>query len=114
MQMSCLDVYSLLHFDYKEFYATMVEIGLTLDRKDFVPNGYHVDEENYPIVAAKMAGRKDKALASSSQQETEVVEEEEEENAAKEENRIDLNDDKIDAPGGSEPPLNGTSHLPRC
>ena len=88
----------------------MVEIGLTLDHKDFLPNGYHVDEEKYPKTAAKKAGKKDKALASSLQQETEVVEEEEAENVAKEENCIDLSDDEIGAPVGSEPPLSG-AHL---
>ena len=108
--MSSLDVYCMSHFKDKKFYATMVEIGLTQDRKDFVPNGYHMDEKKYPKIAAKMVGRKDKALASSSQQETEVVEEEEEENVAKEENRINLSDDKIGAPGRSEPPLSG-GHL---
>ena len=75
--MSSLDVYCLSHFENKESNATMVEIGLTLDRKDFVPNGYHVDEQKYPMTTAKMVGRKDKALASLSQQETEVAKEEE-------------------------------------
>ena len=108
--MSSLDVYCLSHFEDKEFYAAMVEIGLTLDCKDFLPNGYHMDEEKYPMTTAKMARKKGKALASSSQQETEVVEEEEEENVAEEENHINLNDNKINAPGRSEHPLSG-EHL---
>ena len=107
--MSSLDVYYLSHFEGKEFYATMVEIGLTLDCKDFVPNGYHVDEEKYLRTVAKTVGRKGKALASSSQQETKVVEEEEED-VAEEENHIDLSDNKIGTPDGSEPPLSGV-HL---
>ena len=108
--MSFLDVHYLSHFKNKEFYATMMEIGLTLDCKDFVPNGYHVDEETYPKTTAKTVGRKGKALASSSKQEMEVVEEEKEENVAEEENCINLSDDEIGALGGSEPPLNG-AHL---
>ena len=87
-----------------------MEIGLTLVRKDFVPNGYHVDEEKYLRTIAKTAGRKEKALASSLQQDTEVVEEKEEKNVAQEENHIDLNNNKIGALGGSEPPLSGV-HL---
>ena len=63
--MSFLDVYSLLHFKDKEFYPAMVEIWLTLDHKDFLPNGYHVDEEKYPRTATKTVGRKDKAFATS-------------------------------------------------
>ena len=63
--MSSLHVYCLSHFEGKEFYATMMEIGLTLDRKDFVPNGYHMDEEKYPRTEAEIAERKGKALASS-------------------------------------------------
>ena len=97
--MSFLDVYCLLHFEDKQFYAAMVEIGLTLDRNDFLPNGYLVDEK-YSRTAAKSAGRKGKAAASSSQQETEVVEDEED-------NRIDVSNDEIGPPSGSEPPLSG-------
>ena len=85
----------------------MVEIGLTLDHNDFLPNGYLVDEEKYPRTAAKLVGRKRKATASSSQQETEVVEDEEEENVSEEENCIDLSDDEIGPPGGRDPPLSG-------
>ena len=84
----------------------MVEIGLTLDRNDFLPNGYLVDEEKYPRTAAKSAGRKGKGAASSSQQEIEVVEEEED-NGSDEDNRIDGSNDEIGPQGGSEPPLSG-------
>ena len=48
-----------------------------LDRNDFLPNGYLVDEEKYPRTAPKSAGRKGKAAISSSQQETEVMEDKE-------------------------------------
>ena len=109
VQMSSFNVYCLSHFEDKEFYTTMVEIGLTLDHKDFIPNGYHVYEEKYPRTTSKTAGRKGKALVSSLQQEIEVVEEEEED-AAEEENRINLSDDNIGAPSGSEPSLSG-AHL---
>ena len=104
--MSSLDVYCLLHFEDKQFYAAMVEIGLTLDRNNFLPNGYLVDEEKYSRIAAKSAGRKGKGAASSSQQETEVVEEKED-NGSDEDNRIDGSDDEIGPQGGSEPPLSG-------
>ena len=107
--MSSLDVYCLSHFEDKQFYAAMVEIGLTLDCNDFLPNGYLVDEEKYLKSAAKLAGRKRKGAASSSQQETEVVEEEED-NGSEEDNRLDVSDDEIGPPGGSEPPLSG-AHL---
>ena len=104
--MSSLDVYCLSHFEDKQFYAAMVEIGLTLDRNDFLPNGHLVDEEKYPRTAAKSTRRKGKAAASSSQQETEVVEDEED-NASEEDNHIDVSDDEIGPPGGSEPLLSG-------
>ena len=103
--MSSLDVYCLSYFEDKQFYAAMVEIGLTLDRNYFLPNGYLVDEKKYPRTAAKSAGRKGKGAASSSQQETEVVEEED--NGSEEDNRIDISNDEIGPPGGSEPPLRG-------
>ena len=104
--MSSLDVYCLSHFEDKQFYAAMVEIGLTLDRNDFLPNGYLVDEEKYPRTAAKSAGRKGKGATSSSQQETQVVEEEED-NGSDEDNRIDGSDNEIGPQGGCEPPLSG-------
>ena len=107
--MNSLDVYCLLHFKDKQFYAAMVEMGLMLDRNDFLPNGYLVDEEKYPRTAAKSAGRKGKAVTSSSQQETEVMEDKED-NALEEDNRIDVSDDEIGPPGGSEPPHSG-AHL---
>ena len=104
--MSSLDVYCLSHFEDKEFYAAMVEIGLTLDRNDFLPNGYLMDEVKYPRTTAKLAGRKEKTTASSSQQETKVMEDEEE-NVSEEDNCIDVSNDEIGPPGGRDPPLNG-------
>ena len=109
VQISSLDVYCLSHFEDKQFYAAMVEIGLTLDRNDFLPNGYLVDEEKYPRTAVKSAGRKGEAAASSSQQETEVMEDKED-NVSEDDNHVDISDDEIGPPGGSEPPLSG-AHL---
>ena len=83
----------------------MVEIGLMLDRNDFLPNGYLMDEEKYPRTAAKSVGRKGKAVASS-QQEIEVMEDEEE-NVSEEDNCVDLSDDEIGPLGGRDPPLSG-------
>ena len=83
----------------------MVELALTLDRKDFLADGYPMDEERYLRVPPKPAGKKKKALASSSQVEEETMEEEEHEDVAKEEdNAVNLSNDKIDALDGSEPP----------
>ena len=77
LQMNSLDVYCLSHFEDKQYYARMVKVALTLDRKDFLPDGYLVDEEVYPRVPYKPAGRKGKAPASSSQVEEETAEDEE-------------------------------------
>ena len=77
LQMNSLDVYCLFHFEDKQYYARMVEVALTLDRKDFFPDGYLVDEELYPRVPPKPAGKKGKAPASSSQVEEEIVDNEE-------------------------------------
>ena len=104
--MSSLDVYCLSHFEDKQFYAEMVEIELTLDRNDFLPNGYLMDEEKYLRTTAKLAGRKGKAAASSLQQETEVMEDDKE-NVLEEDNRIDLSDNEIGPPGGRNPLLSG-------
>ena len=64
--MSSLDVYCLSYFEDKEFYARMVGVGLDLDRKNFVADGYYIDEEKYPRAAPKTLGRKGKAPTSSS------------------------------------------------
>ena len=104
--MSFLDVYCLSHFEDKQFYTAMVEIGLTLDRNNFLPNGYLVDEEKYSRTAAKSAGRKGKVVASSSQQETEVMEDKEE-SVSEEDNCVDFSDNEIGPPGGRDPLLSG-------
>ena len=113
LQMNSLDVYCLSHFENKQYYARMVEVALTLDQKDFLPDGYPVDEEVYSRVPPKPAGRKGKAPASSSQVEEEIVDDEEHDDdadAEEDDDALNLSDDKIGAPGGSEPPLTG-AHL---
>ena len=111
LQMNSLDVYCLFHFEDKQYYARMVEVALTLDRKDFLPDGYPVDEEVYPRVPPKPAGRKGKAPASSSQMEEETAEDEEQDDDVEEDDdTLNLSHDEIGAPGGSEPPLTG-AHL---
>ena len=111
LQMNSLDVYCFSHIEDKQYYVQMVEVALTLDRKDFLADGYPVDEEVYPRVPPKLAGKKEKALASFSQVEEETMEEEEQEDVAEEENNVvNLSYDEIGAPSGSEPPLTGV-HL---
>ena len=113
LQMNSLDVCCLPHFEDKQYYARMVEVALTLDRKDFLPDGYLVDEEVYPRVPPKLAERKGKAPASSSQVEEEIAEDEEQDDdpdAEEDDDVVNLSDDEIGAPGGSEPPLTG-AHL---
>ena len=113
LQMNSLDVYCLSHFEDKQYYARMVEVALTLDRKDFLPDGYPVDEEVYPRVPPKPARRKGKALASSSQVEEETAEDEEQDDdpdAEEDDDALNLSNDEIGAPGRSEPPLIG-AHL---
>ena len=113
LQMNSLDVYCLSHFEDKQYYARMVEVALTLNQMDFLPDGYLVGEEVYLRVPPKLAGRKGKAPASSSQVEEETVEDEEQDNdadAKEDDDAVNLSDDEIGAPGGSEPRLTG-AHL---
>ena len=111
LHMNSLDVYCLSHFEDKQYYVQMVEVALTLDRKDFLADGYPMDEEVYPRVPPKPAGKKEKALASSSQVEEGTIDDKEQEDDAEvEDDAINLSDDKIGAHGGSEPPLTG-AHL---
>ena len=65
MQMSNLDIYCVSHFDEKQLFAHMGELGLTLDPKDFATNGYQVDERQHPRTAPKASGRKEKAVVPS-------------------------------------------------
>ena len=110
LQMNSFDVYCLSHFEDKQYYARMVEVALSLDRKDFLPDGYPVDEEVYPQVPPKPARRKGKALASSLQVEEETAKDEKQDDdpdAEEDDDTLNLSDDEIGAPSGSEPPLTG-------
>ena len=72
-----------------------------------------MDEEVYPRVPPKPAGRKGKAPASSSQVEEDTAEDEEQDDdpdAEEDDDTLNLSDDEIGAAGGSEPPLTG-AHL---
>ena len=104
--MGFFDVYCLSCFEDKHYYVRMVKVGLILDRKDFIKDGYLVNEEQYPRGVAKAARKKGKASASMSQREVEAIEEKEEEYVLKEEdNTVNLSDDKIRPEGGDWSPL---------
>ena len=84
----------------------MVEVALVFDQKDFLADGYLVAEEEYPRIPSNAGRKKEKDPASSSQCEEEIVEEEENKHIAKDGNNdVNLSNDKIGAPGGSDPPL---------
>ena len=113
--MSNLDVYCVLHFDEKQLFAHMDELGLTLDLKDFATNGYQVDEQEHPRTASKASGRKGKAIAPS-EDESEEDEEQEEEDLAgagtsqgvSADNAASVSDDDEDIPSREdELPLSG-------
>ena len=76
--MSNLNVYCVSHFDEKQLFAHMGELGLTLDPKDFATNGYQVDERQHPRTASKGSGRKGKAVVPSEDKSEEDEEQEEE------------------------------------
>ena len=46
--MSYLDTFCISHFEEKDMYSKMAEMGLELDKPDFAVNGYKVDERKYP------------------------------------------------------------------
>ena len=76
--MSNLDVYCVSHFDEKQHFAYMGELGLTLDPKDFAKNGYQVDKRQHPRTASKASGRKGKAVVPSEDKSEEDEEHEKE------------------------------------
>ena len=55
----------------------MVKVALTLDWKDFLADGYPVDEEVYSRVPPKPARKKGEASASFSQVEEETIDDKE-------------------------------------
>ena len=79
--MNNLDVYCVSHFDKKQFFAHMGELGLTLDPKDFATNSYQVDKRQHPRTASKASGRKGKAVVPSEDKSEEDEEQEEEDYA---------------------------------
>ena len=52
--MSNLDVYCVSHFEEKQLFAHMGELGLTLDPKDFATNGYQVNDATVRAGARSM------------------------------------------------------------
>ena len=61
-QMSNLDIYSISHYNDKDVFADLDELGLLMDRMDFATNGYAVDEVHHPRTVSKSCGRKNKAM----------------------------------------------------
>ena len=113
--MSNLDVYCVSHFDKKQLFAHMGELGLMLDPKDFATNGYEVDKWQHPRNASKASRRKGKAVVPS-EDESEEDEEQEEEDLAgtrtsqgvEADNAVSLSDDDKDILAvGDDPPLSG-------
>jgi hypothetical protein len=48
-----MDVFCIDHYDDKATYAEMSKIAKTLDKADFLPTGYLIDEERYPRTPLK-------------------------------------------------------------
>ena len=113
--MSNLDVYCVSHFDKKQLFAHMGELGLILDPKDFATNGYQVDERQHPRTAPKASGRKGKAVVPSEDESKEDEEQEEEDlggvgtsQGESVDNAISVSDDDEDTPSREyELPLSG-------
>ena len=113
--MSNLDIYCVSHFDEKQLFAHMGELGLSLDPKDFATNGYQVDERQHPRTAPKASGRKGKAVVPSKDESEEDEEQEEEDLAgagasqgASADNATSVSDDDEDTPSREEElPLSG-------
>ena len=110
-------MYCISHYDEKQFFAHMGEMGLTLDSKDFATNGYEVNERNHPRTASRASRRKEKVVVPSEDKE-EDEEQEEEDRAGAEASQganadtsVSLNDNDEDIPSlGNDSPLTG-AHL---
>ena len=108
--MSNVDVYCILHYDEKQVFAYMGELGLTLDLKDFATNMYQVDKREHPSTMSIASGRKGKAVIPS---EDEEVDEEKKKDhvgagtsqGAKDDNVVNLSNDKEYIPAGGDEPL---------
>ena len=113
--MSNLDVYCVSHFDEKQLFAHMGELGLMLDPKDFATNDYQMDKRQHPRTTSKAYGRKGKAVVPFEEESKEDEEQEDEDLAGAEtsqgasaDNAVSLSDDDKDIPADrNEPPLSG-------
>ena len=70
-------MYCVSHYDEKQLFAHMGEMGLTLDPKDFATNGYQVNERDHPRSTLRVSGRKGKAVVPSEDEEEDEEQEEE-------------------------------------
>ena len=60
--MSNLDVYCISHYNDKDVFVNIGELGMLLDHKDFATNGYVVDKVQHPKTTSKFGGKKGKVL----------------------------------------------------
>ena len=111
--MSNLDIYCVSHFDEKQLFAHMGELGLTLNLKDFATNGYQMDKRQHPRTASKGSRRKGKVVVPSEDEFEEDEEQEEKDLAgagtlqgASDNNAISDNDEDIPS-RDNELPLSG-------
>ena len=107
-------MYCVSHYDEKQLFAHMGEMGLTLDPKDFATNGYQVNELDHPRSALRASGRKGKAVVPSEDEEEDEEQEEEDlagaqaSQGANSNTSVNLSDNDEDSPfGANEPPLTG-------
>ena len=70
-------MYYVSHYDEKQLFVHMGEMGLTLDPKDFATNGYKVNEREHPRSVSRASGRKEKAVVPSEDEEEDEEQEEE-------------------------------------
>ena len=110
-------MYCVSHYDEKQLFAHMGEMGLTLDPKDFASNGYQINERDHPRSAPRASGRKGKAVIPSEDEEEDEEQDDEDRvgaeasQAAIADTSVNLSDDDKGSPsGGNEPPLTG-AHL---
>ena len=111
-------MYYVSHYDEKQLFAHMGEMGLTLDPNlDFATNGYQMDEREHPRTASRASGRKGKAIVPSEDKEEDEEQEEEDRagagasQGANADTSISLSNNDEDIPsGGNKPPLTG-AHL---
>ena len=107
-------MYCVSHYDEKQLFAHMGEMGLTLDPKDFATNGYQVNERDHPRSASRASGRKRKAVIPFEDEEEDEEQEEEDlagaeaSQGANADTSVNLSDNDEDSPfGANEPPLTG-------